>query len=88
VTFQLIKLRRGLAAEWTDQNPILQSGEPGVELDTGLMKFGNGLDHWVDLPYTYGEESSSLSAHIDSELPHPVYDDGASFVLLYENAKV
>jgi hypothetical protein len=27
-------------------------------------------------------------AHIDSAAPHPVYDDGPSLVLLYENAKV
>lgn len=33
-----------------------------------------------------GEDA--LLAHIDSELPHPIYDDGASFFLLYENAKV
>lgn len=30
----------------------------------------------------------SLTAHINSETPHPVYDDGPSLLLLYENAKV
>lgn len=35
-----------------------------------------------------GSGDSLLPAHISSELPHPVYDDGASFLLLYENAKV
>lgn len=35
-----------------------------------------------------GPMDPSLPAHVLAELPHPVYDDGASFVLLYENAKV
>ncbi|BAU40200.1 hyaluronoglucosaminidase [Ralstonia phage RSP15] len=46
-----IKLRRGLAAEWTSYNPILAEGEFGVELDTSTFKIGNGVLHWVDLPY-------------------------------------
>lgn len=29
-----------------------------------------------------------LDNHINSPLPHPVYDDGPSFFLLYQNAKV
>lgn len=29
-----------------------------------------------------------LTAHINSLTPHPVYDDGDSFVSLYRNAKV
>lgn len=33
-------------------------------------------------------EPVDLSAHINSPLPHPVYDDGPSFLLLYQNAKV
>ncbi len=32
--------------------------------------------------------SALLDEHINSELPHPVYDDGPSFELLYQNAKV
>lgn len=35
-----------------------------------------------------GVTVAELLAHINSEAPHPVYDDGADFVLLYENAKV
>lgn len=29
-----------------------------------------------------------LEEHINSDLPHPVYDDGPSLALIYENAKV
>lgn len=30
----------------------------------------------------------ALLTHVNDETPHPVYDDGPSLVLLYENAKV
>lgn len=29
-----------------------------------------------------------ISEHVNSEEPHPIYDDGRSFLLLYQNAKV
>lgn len=46
-----IQLRRGTAAQWTAANPVLAQGEPGVESDTGKMKFGNGVTTWSALPY-------------------------------------
>jgi hypothetical protein len=48
-----IKLRRGSKDQWTTSNPILADGEMGVELDTGLLKVGNGFQHWEHLPYFY-----------------------------------
>lgn len=82
-----IRLRRGLAASWANINPVLASGEAGVELDTGQMKIGNGIDVWNNLPYS-GSGAAALQSHVDSPLPHPVYDDGPSLTLIYENAKV
>lgn len=35
-----------------------------------------------------GPMDPGLPNHIISEFPHPVYDDGPSLFLLYENAKV
>ena len=49
-----IQLRRGLASEWTSVNPLLALAEPGVETDTGKFKMGDGVHHWVDLPYSSG----------------------------------
>ena len=46
-----IKLRRALASEWESVNPILLSGEPGVEIDSFKLKIGNGILSWNDLPY-------------------------------------
>lgn len=36
-------------------NPVLHSGEPGVELDTGKLKLGNGVSRWLQLGYLSGE---------------------------------
>ena len=48
---QRIQLRRDTAAEWQKVNPVLSSGEPGVETDTGKWKIGDGTLAWKALPY-------------------------------------
>lgn len=82
-----IKLKRGSSVSWAARNPTLAAGEPGVEVDTGQMKVGDGSTPWNSLPYT-GSGAIALDTHVESLLPHPVYDDGPSLFLLYENAKV
>lgn len=47
-----IKIRRGTAAEWTAENPILAAGELGLETDTQKMKVGDGASYWNDIPYS------------------------------------
>lgn len=67
----LIQIKRGTAAQWTDANPILAEGEPGVETDTGLLKVGTGLDNWAALPYA-GADPQALAAKQDvSEKDQP-----------------
>jgi hypothetical protein len=48
VTFQL---RRGLSTQWTSAGTTLAAGEPGVEIDTGKFKLGDGVRSWNNLPY-------------------------------------
>jgi hypothetical protein len=48
--FAKIQLRRGTAAEWAAANPILDEGELGFEIDTGINKVGDGLTAYADLP--------------------------------------
>jgi hypothetical protein len=48
---QKIQIRRDTAANWTTANPVLAQGEPGHEIDTGKVKFGNGIDNWNSLIY-------------------------------------
>ena len=47
-----IKLRRDTAANWTSEDPTLAEGEPGYEIDTGLLKIGDGSTVWTLLNYT------------------------------------
>lgn len=46
-----IRFRRGTAANWQAENPVLADGEPGFEFDTGRLKIGNGYRHWNELAY-------------------------------------
>lgn len=48
----VIKLRRDSAADWASVNPVLAEGEVGLEVDSGLVKYGNGTSAWADLAYT------------------------------------
>jgi hypothetical protein len=50
-----IKLRRDTAANWTATNPILAAGEPGLETDTGKIKYGDGVTAYDDLPHAGGD---------------------------------
>ena len=53
----VIKLRRGTAAQWTSVNSVLAAGEMGVETDTGRSKFGDGATAWTSLSYSVGDSS-------------------------------
>lgn len=94
-----IQLRRGSAAFWDSENPILRSGEPGVEThpdQPAKLKIGDGATPWRELPYSptttstpgEGEIPVDLAAHVNDPTPHPAYDNGPSLAILYANAKV
>ena len=59
--------RRGTAAQWISTNsgngPILAPGEIGFESDNNRFKMGDGVNHWVDLPYF--SDNQSLTDLID-----------------------
>lgn len=55
-----IELRHDTAAAWAAQNPVLGPGEKGIETDTGREKNGNGVTHWMSLPYV--DASAGLAA--------------------------
>lgn len=54
----IFKFKRANADKWNELNPILQRGEPGFEIDTGLLKIGNGTDDWKTLKYVGSQESA------------------------------
>ncbi len=49
-----ILLRRDTLANWIYNDPVLMSGEPGYETDTGRIKIGDGSNPWTSLPYYTG----------------------------------
>lgn len=87
-------IRRGTSAEWSTRNPVLSDGEPGYERNTGKFKIGDGVKRWTELEYfvpgagSPGISLQDLLAHVNDPEPHPIYDDGPSLLLLYQNSKV
>lgn len=45
-----IKLRRGYLADWENINPVLAAGEPGWAIDEYVLKVGDGVKKWTELP--------------------------------------
>jgi len=56
-----VKRRRDTTEAWEYVNPILADREQGFEIDSyGTpvgMKMGDGVTHWVDLPYWFSNAS-------------------------------
>jgi hypothetical protein len=44
-------VRHGTSANWITRNPVLAQGEYGLETNTFLLKIGDGVRNWVNLPY-------------------------------------
>jgi len=59
-TYQ-IRLRRGSSVQWELSNPILLDGEPGYDTTTNYYKIGDGIRHWLELPWTTGVKGDSAS---------------------------
>jgi hypothetical protein len=57
-----IKLRRDTAANWTSTNPILAAGEPGLETNTGKIKYGDGVSRWNAIEHTGGDALTNAGA--------------------------
>jgi hypothetical protein len=45
-----LKIRASSAAAWASANPVLLAGEPGFELDTRRLRFGDGVSPFASLP--------------------------------------
>jgi len=54
-----IQLRRDTTANWNNVNPILADGEPGLDITTNQVKYGDGANAWVDLSYASGGGGTS-----------------------------
>ncbi|MCK9591885.1 MAG: hypothetical protein M0Q91_07745 [Methanoregula sp.] len=45
----LYQYRRGTTAAWAAANPVLAVGEPGIDTDLKIIKFGDGTTAWLSL---------------------------------------
>ena len=59
-TFQL---RRGPEATWLKNNPVLANGEPSFVTDKFLIKIGDGVTRWKDLPFL-GTEDGKIQSEV------------------------
>lgn len=61
--------RRGTAAEWNTSDHVLSAGELGVTTDTGIIKIGDGVNGWNDLPVAFASDYLPIVGKAaDSEL--------------------
>ena len=73
----VFQVRHDWAIMWAAKNPLLREGEPGLEIDTRRVKYGDGVTHWNLLEYS----PAVIIPEVDDE-------DSPSLELLYQNAKV
>ena len=50
-----ILIRNDIASNWASVNPKLSKGELGIEIDTNLIKIGDGVKTWSELSYFKGD---------------------------------
>jgi len=61
-SFAAIKLRRDTQANWITNNPVLASGEVGLETNTLQEKIGDGATAWNSLGYTNPRDNASVTS--------------------------
>ena len=82
-----IQIRRGTAAEWTTADPVLASGELGLETDTGKIKVGNGIATWTATTYNVSSGDTVADITVGADAPASgtggIAYDGATATLTY-----
>ena len=70
-----IQLRRDIAENWTNANPVLDDGEVGIEKNTRKFKFGNGSTPWNDLPYVIDGQIPTKISQLENDVDYIILDD-------------
>jgi hypothetical protein len=82
-----IQFRRDLSENWTAKDPVLASGEPGFETDTGKLKIGDGVSSWSQLQeFSGGSGSGSVlnfrgTVNSEESLPLSGNSSGDAFLV-------
>lgn len=56
------------SVNWANENIVLLKGEIGLESDTNLIKLGNGVDAWNNLPYVLEAELQEILETMEEEI--------------------
>ena len=60
-----LQLRGGTVKALKSKNPLPKARELMLEMDTGKMKMGNGVDNWNDLAYIGGLTEEEWTVVLD-----------------------
>ena len=63
-----LQIRQDSHNDWLTRNPVLASGEYGLESDTYLIKIGDGVRDWEHLPYLNKLHSKYFNRQEDGSL--------------------
>lgn len=63
-----LQIRHDEAQDWLTRNPVLAAGEYGLEIDTFLIKVGDGVRDWAHLPYLNKLDASYFKQDTDGSL--------------------
>lgn len=79
-------IRNDSAATWATKNPKLARGEVGIEIDTGLVKVGDGVTNFNELDYinAHNDVDGVLTTLVDNKIT--VADYGKSYWYYDENS--
>lgn len=55
-----MQMRRGTTTDWSTANPILASGELGLDTSLNKFKIGDGTTAWNSLSYATGQRGESM----------------------------
>jgi hypothetical protein len=61
-------IRRGASSQWSTINPILDTGEWGLDTSTRTLKLGNGTAAWSSLPGLILGHLEGTTANVQSQL--------------------
>ena len=90
-----VQVRRDTSDIWNHRDPILLEGEFGYDITNKILKIGNGINSWKNLPFIKSESTDLqarilLEDHINNfNNPHQItpdqIPDGIDYALFFEN---
>jgi hypothetical protein len=68
-----IRIRRDSSQAWEQNDPVLFSGELGLDLTAKKIKCGDGFNEWTKLPYLNENEIDALRGEYGNETDFTIH---------------